>query len=514
MRKIYLLFALAVTLTASANSRRFQRVVADREPVAIENPAIISTLPDGLQPTTMLMKGEAYLIDENFSQQASANGIKAYCAISGSDIYLGPLMVPFGGAQLSYIKGTVQDNVATFTYPCEFECTDWYGGLEVHRAYAVNFDGVTPSTTSNQVIKYDIAPDGSLKLSAESAGQYVGEFYKNKDGAWLFTGILQQITEYTPTDLKAPEIPAGVAVEEWNLIFGTYGYPVPVAIDGTTAYLGGLYIYDPASVMTGTLADGIITCNAGQLVGEDKTDDCFVYAYRGGYEEFIDPEYPDDPPMTKFVITEGDIRFKYDEQNGSITPIDPIFFTTSTADTEEKIFMGSMSTEYAIFKPADTPLQVNAPVMEEEFVPGEWIMFNIPLVYGEVNLLKEEDVYFSLYVDGELFTFEDDEFNGVDGPVTDLHYGFNNYDNIMAFGTTQCIELPFEGFTSLALQTVYRHDGQVYRSDITPVYNKENALTEVETTSATKTYYNLQGQRMARPRGLVISNDGKTIYLK
>lgn len=524
MRKIYILIALAAAFSATAqihNVPRFSRAVQPQpSPVVPDVAPAVVTLPEGLRPKTYLMKGTAWLTDpDDMPQEASANGLKAYVATQGSDIYLGPVMVPFGGAMMSYMKGTVSNGVATFTFPCDFECDfrGYGGGVEPRRAYLVTYDGVKAGQSSVQTLKYNIGEDGSLTLSPDCAGLYVGEYAPFESAAgkgWGFNWIIQQISEYIPTDQETPQIPAEANAEPWNFIYGTYGYPVPVGRCGDRLYLGGMYPYDQSSVMQGIIVGDTISFAAGQLIGNDSYDDCFVYIYRGKYVPYVDPDNPDDE-NTQLVKTDGDIRFAFDSVANVITPIDPVYFTTSTPDTEDMILMGTLSTEYIIAKPNDAPVVVSAPLLQDGFTPGDdaFVKFSIPLVYADVNLLHEEDVYFSLYVDGELYTFEDDMFPGVGEPTTDIRYGFDNYTNIECYGTTQYIVLPFEGYDSLGLQTVYRHNGEVTRSDVCTFFDI-NAIAQVEVSDTSVSYYNLQGRRLASPRGLVITSTGKKTIIR
>ena len=114
-----------------------------------------------------------------------------------------------------------------------------------------------------------------------------------------------------------------------------------------------------------------------------------------------------------------------------------------------------------------------------------------------------------MYVDDELFTFNPDEYMGLEESMTDIPYSFvdSNYD-IQAYGANHSFTFFLTGYERIGVQSIHKIGDEVAKSDI--VYSDGTATairtaTQEDAECVSETYTDLSGRRVAVPsKGLYI----------
>ncbi len=115
------------------------------------------------------------------------------------------------------------------------------------------------------------------------------------------------------------------------------------------------------------------------------------------------------------------------------------------------------------------------PPVISEYYPAEpdWgypasMYVQIPILDGEGNILKIEDIYYNLLLDGEPWEFSADEY-GMEEDMTDIPYtGVYSGDYFLYWlgDTEHNIEFNAEGFDTLGVQYFYRQGERVIASPV------------------------------------------------
>ena len=123
-------------------------------------------------------------------------------------------------------------------------------------------------------------------------------------------------------------------------------------------------------------------------------------------------------------------------------------------------------------------------------------------------------MYYNIYFDDEIFTFEPDEYPEFTTSVTDVPYNHYGYD-IQGSDDTRNVYFYTTGFEKMGVKEVYiDNDGKRYESEIAWIDSEGNDLTDIKATSFKNlksvksiSYTDLSGRKVTRPaKGLYIKS--------
>ncbi len=137
------------------------------------------------------------------------------------------------------------------------------------------------------------------------------------------------------------------------------------------------------------------------------------------------------------------------------------------------------------------------------------VTWDIPNVNVKGALLRTDRMYYNLYVDECLFTFEPDEYSLFNEPTTDVPYNASNFYDIFVYNQSHNITFRFSDPESFGLQSFYvADDGTVYSSELINVDLSTVGVSSPEATKEVKEviFYNLSG--------CVVTNPTDGIYIK
>ena len=434
--------------------------------------------------------------------------------VYGDDGYAYIQKVFSGWPAFSYLKCEIDGNRLTAKLPQPmFQEPDMYDPSITHTYYATMlhklddgsgnvFYGVDEYVTPEvQTVAWIVNADGTLSLdmgydptpNADGTLAYPEFLFGLADerGTWTIAGDCWQ--EYAEVDYRALEVPDGLDVEEWTIISGEEGRSINLAFDGDDVYVSNFSDYLPSSWFKGKVADGKVTFDSRQYVGEVEMYYQFFSSakYEGNNYEIIDR-----------------IELNYDAENKVMysAPGECVMYNSKLDDVFYLTIYNDPVIKVRETNPNPRPMAPTPTLYVDyyEYYGFCYFDFNISNLNKEGDLLDTTSMYYQLYFDGEPYTFYSDEHN-VPEDMTDIPYNFDNGISIFADGISHAVYFYFTGFETIGLRAFNVVEGVTYESPMT-IYDvatgeittgiKENTIQD---RPETVEYYTLQGVRVQNP---------------
>lgn len=346
--------------------------------------------------------------------------------------------------------------------------------------------------------------------------------YDPSENEWYWVGFGDEDIVLSAVTSTLPEVPSTVEFEKWSAFAGETGWLVSVGIDGNKIYVKDIDSDVSGSVAIGEIsADGTtVTFAEGQYLGVSDYG-FYTFLYGGELEETYDEywDYYDTTPVVKgaLVCSYDAAQKKLVAQNTYITACN---YTENYDEAVATNYYESLEIVYQQRDPNAKPANPTDLMFYDEYdyYGSNTFEFVIPNVDVNGVLLDSSNLYYRMYVDGDVFTFYGDEYVGMPEEGTELvQADFTNYNDIYSSGTSKSIWLYFQGNESIGVQSVYMQpveDGDPIEleSDIitTDCSSVKNIVAE-NAQIANSVYYDLQGRKVTNPStGLYIRRDTLT----
>lgn len=441
----------------------------------------------------------------------------------------------------SYAVGTYDDGKITVDLPqCIGAYYDEYGEIAymyLNKMEEVEQDGekyYMICYAEDNYLVYDVDDTGNIKLNlgndhdtvdAENGVNpkyLVGMTYENDPHAlqvWSGFGdsfetwsIMSEEERVTPPDDLTSEYWAFDTIGNENLI--------EVKIDGDVIYLNGFTSY-----MEGYWIKGIINKEkdivfpSKQYMGKNEYDQ-FYYFLATKTIPATDP----DSWNTYEMIDQ--ITMKYDPKTKTYSAPGECFCVSAYRDAisymalAEDPMLWQQNPEMLNAAPKNPYLDAYTPFNHE--TNQGTVNWMIPNTNVNGALLRTDKMYYNFYVDGELFTFEPDEYSLFSEPTNDVPYNAGNFYDISVYNQSHTITFKFSGAESFGLQSFYvADDGTTYVSDLITVDLVSVGVEKLEHTKDVKEviFYNLSGAIVTNPTNgvyikCVIYTDGSRVTEK
>lgn len=347
----------------------------------------------------------------------------------------------------------------------------------------------------------------------------------------LFIGYCDFAQEYSVFQMEANKLPDGLTLSPYSIKneeFG-FGYLVNVAFDDETVYFQGLSSYMPEGVTIGKMtenSDGTYTVKISQ--------NQYLGLFEGIYFIFtkavtINPNYDEDDPDSVYMLMapdDIDVELIYDPITNSFSYADSPYFLCLNTSLNSIYYI-------EVFEELNMTYQSSAagtPRNPEDlmFIPFSQYYgydvfdFTITNISTEGTILDINNLYYSVYVDGDIMEFVEEEgdnsfgdevvmYEGIKEPTDILPLSFSNGGDIWTSGTSAEIGVYFEGFTTLGVQTVYIYDGVTTKSAIVELDVESGEVSSVDSidvynpTVKSIEFYDLNGRRVSHPdKGIYI----------
>ena len=426
----------------------------------------------------------------------------------------------------TYIKGTVTEEGLQFDFPqplyrsvFEGETFDLYVDVLEYTeiddprhpdGYYTTF---IPAEDTRSIV-FTKAEDGSYMMDDEYMLGVTCE------GVWQ--GYGEMMLQLTPFDATPEIIPEGIEYDYSYILADEYtgwGHTVkrPMGIgekDGIT-YIIGLASGMPNAVIHGTFdkENNVLTIPSNQFLGKYYNHYIFMMAGDGTswYNEDWDME------MYSFGILDEPLVLNYDPETNVFRPVVPegseysyIIFNFGNVETYpceyyaiDRIYSQGEITDYAPIAPE--VIEVN----DIEFMDPDYsysIEFNIFGDNKEGQILWDSNIYYNIFVNGELYTFTSEEYpaladEGIN-EMTDVPVFLTAGEDIYADGIYHGIALKRKDIETIGVRSVYI-DGNIRAESEIVTVNTEGETVSVAQTNASYTskteYFDINGRRIANP---------------
>lgn len=473
---------------------------------------VITQAPDG-KLVTMLGNSSTFYIYYDQVMQDESYGL-AYEAVwtDEGDVYLkNPVsMLDWG----SYIKGKATDDGITFEFPQPV-----YTSVIDDKSYDFYVDVLeyaeveSPYDPDEYISTFFPAQDTrSITFVKDESGAYVieGDYMLGVTYEGTWQGYGEKDLSLQPFEAEANKVPDGVEfdysyilADELNGWDHTILRPIGIGeADGVT-YITGLPDL-PGAVITATFDKeaNTLTIPSDQFLGEYNSRYIFMMTGEGYsyYDEIWEEE------MIEFDIIKDPLVLNYNAEENVFTPVIPegmdysylIFNCGDIAVypidyyTVDRIYSQG---EISNFTPLDPEVLF---VREIDHIDPEYsysFEFYVYSTNAEGQMLRTDNIYYNIYVNGEPCTFTSEEYPDLAeagyAELTDIPYNLNVGADIYASGDYHGIALKRQDVETLGVKAVCKDGDTRAESEIVTVTNTGDpvSVTAVASGNVVKTEY-------------------------
>lgn len=343
-------------------------------------------------------------------------------------------------------------------------------------------------------VVYNILPDGTIEMEESDGTWAIG--ITNNEGLWQ--GNADWNCRYVPNDFQTVTPPDGLVTEEMQIICNYTGFNVGVGFDGNDVYVRGICEACPNSWIKGTLEGNKVTFENAQYLGEVPT-----YGMMGFF--FGGEAYPDPKFVWGYSLADK-LEMEYDP-------------ATKTLKTGQAIIINDnpdhLKYMYAYRFPLIHPdakdhSQVPQNVAPTSFQPyglsGDCIgfQFYLPNISVDNYILPKDEIYWSLYLNDELYTFEPYLYEGLKKDTYEVPFNCDAEDIENPYeGVIHTIYVRIKDFDKVGFISLHRVPGieEPFYSELVEFVNPDKSGVEeisLDTPSAER-IYDLNGMPVMNP---------------
>lgn len=392
-------------------------------------------------------------------------------------------------------------------------------------------------------VTFSVSADGSLTLDPLS-DEIIYEGYPSAcygliyDDDLTWTGYGDYDTRYVPFTSDVTTIPAHLTPSKWAYMYndGTndLAEDVMVALDGDRIYVAGLNHNNPSAAIVGNIADGRVTFESDQYVGNSEYDRFLyfvgaTYTNNEAYDEEFDYHYTyrtyeyqptlvfDYDAAASRLTTSGDVCLLINQGIGSTGQFAPV----SVGLQPE--FVGFE--EHAATPASPSVLDYGVYYDDYGYDVAE---FFVPTKDVDGNYITTDKLYYIVWTRLRAETLplvlDPDIYEGLDRTITEIPYNLtvtntSGWSSVISGGKRVML---FEtGYDDIGIQSVYYGAGVRATSPIIwwSGTDSDDSIHSITLSENTREHfklptYNISGQRLSRAaRGLSITN-GKIYFVR
>ncbi len=375
----------------------------------------------------------------------------------------------------------------------------------------VDEDGESYSTfvpDDDQTVKFIFRNDTLAFVNTMADSKLLG--VADGDGNWYGYGdYVSQWHKFTE-DPVAPSNPqnvgnASLAYEESGQV---YGRVVKTIQQYDEFFVQGLNRNMPEAWAVGTIKGDTVVFKGKQYMGLDTVTESFTFFQPLGHEEVtVDYGDGDVETYTDYCLADS-IVFTFDNEDQTLSS-DSSFCVNQGYQQVNQIYTYD-TPNFAPWTdkprtPAD-PIDVSYEPYDEDY--GYGILTFIPSEFTDeekaedIELLDVNRLYYNVYIDDELYTFDPDDYTSLTAPLTNIPFDFSDDSQIINYAGQFTILTYVTGFDKIGVQAVYTGGGETHKSNIVYVdlAGVKNA-TANDATALSTTYTDLLGRCVTKPAG-------------
>lgn len=467
------------------------RMASLKTPTPDDAPEYIQDIPEGRM--VQMVKGPCWAYAYNWMVgqiDAPSHGCIVDCVFSedGKKMYMRPVYSLLNNN--CWLVGDINGDEVVFKfpqvanhyeYPGEFGDTVAFDEYSLVVGFKEDNDGSGQGwyyPLEDQTFRFKLKEDGSLEaINSEVLIGFCAWTNKLDDGtevdpywAWQYTG--DNFTTLKEETNKVLEVPETVEFEKWYLVNKIAARQVEIGFDNDDVYLRGMVSVEGLSenAIKGSIekSSGKISFPTDQFMGIYNDIRCESW-FVAGTAELIQT---DDGSAYKIEKKDAMV-FEFDTEK-KIMHTEDCFVLAQTLEAPAYLgYVNKPTIKYPDFNAEVKNLQ--APIITE-YYPAEpdWgypasMYVDIPMIDTEGNILKIEDIYYNVLIDGEPWEFTAEEY-GLEKDMTDIPYtagGYGDYFIYWLGDTEHSIEFFAEGYETLGVQYFYRQGDRLISSPIT-----------------------------------------------
>lgn len=449
----------------------------------------------------------------------------------------------------SYTQGTVSGSKITVQLPqtlCE-ETFVWAEEPYYHNLCVMTQMGeelspdfvVDPTITE---VTFTIQEDGNIVLDPLPEGKtlglmtyFIGKAYDTDDDnvtedteytlEWIdsWGGAADFKMVFDPIGVDLIEMPADVEPITYYVAIKGYNYPVDVAFKDNYMYIRGLgdSPYISNFVVRATIEGDKAYIPQNQYVGVYKAQNEMVVT-KCGYREDFDVIYEPDDVSFEFTI-DKDRRFLQTADNDMYLCF---AYMLQFDDLGQEGLLDYYNNFYILYQESfpgvpSNPFDLYAHDMFYDDYGYHNIAFQLTAISTENHILLTGNLYYSIYIDGDLEVFEYDPYGEpyshyytLPEPTSEIPFMFTNDNDIDIWSETERqVGFYYEGVSTVGVQAVYYYDDKRTVSDIVTLDLETGEVTITAGVDSITTgntvesveYYDISGRKIANPsNGLFI----------
>lgn len=427
----------------------------------------------------------------------------------------------------SYIKGQKEGNKYVFDLPQAIS-VDQYNGQTGHYLltnmqyfedadggffYAANSEEAKelglPEIEDKFVI--NINDDGSLSYESADDGDTIIGTYSTLENSWSGYGdMTAEWVEFTDETVTAPD---NIEPVEMAVTANGEGHFANVMIDNDNneIYIQGIFAEAPEAWVKGSFDGSKATFLSGQYLGESAAYQCYTFFMAASVEKAYDEEYEE---WYDVLNMKDSVEFEYDAANKTFTSAadNAIVFNASP---ERMYYINYLTSPVIKDQGTDISKQIANPSelsFEDTFnsYGYSYLTFKLSSFNTDGDLLDVNNIYYSVFVEGEEFIFYPDEYELFEEEMTMIPFNFTDGYDIEVSGSVRTVYFYIEGIENIGVKEYYIYkDGDeeiVTESDLVTV--ETNGVSNVADNKeiANVVFYNIAGQKVYNPE--------KGIYIK
>lgn len=393
-----------------------------------------------------------------------------------------------------WVKGTIEDNEIVIASEQAIFDDPTYGTVYFYASRAGE-DGYY-NTIDEMRLTLGIDDLGHATICSADSTVLGGVVKMDKDGAgYLVLNGQYEMEEFTDPFAALPE---GTPTQSYVMSFTDYynhkeQRTVEVAFAGDDVYLQGLIPDgDEGTWVHGTLEGDSINIPSMQAAHSSYYLLSFCAGYVAQYGEWGEPMY----------ANKDCLKLAVDAEHRTLTSAEGDYALTIYGNRQALIYAFT-DINYSLYE-GDQPAIPAAPVLKGW--NDIYVEFDLPMEDVDGNFINPDYITWSAFFDGELYTFNPDEYVMLSEPTSEFKYAFTDSYDIMAYGTDHMFFLYDMLYEVVEIQSYYTVNGVRNASAkacnvVTPV-----GLIEVEPGTRVQhvEYYDLSGRLLSQPQGACI----------
>ena len=425
----------------------------------------------------------------------------------GKEIYIKNILsyTTFG----TYTKGEISGNTITINLPQTLQYDEKRGyGQNLCVLKYENINGYDDGVVQEDITEVTLSIDSStgdfiLELPGEP-GEYMLGVAFSDDYSWSGYGDFTQ--RYFPSGVDFVYMPEAATPVNYAYVESNNGYEVGVAFYEDYIYVKGLCQIFPEGVVRAVYdsAKGVAMLPQDQCVGvlngrtlvrtkvltRDNAGALVLGPPEASFNLSVDMEKHEIAPLAAGNNSQSYLAF-----NQSADEVNYFQLLGNFTLKEQSSYAGVPRTPYGLT------------FSDRYFIDYGYVTLSFYLspISMENTLLKVDNIYYNVYVNGDIIEFEYNPYigayRGLSEPTVNIPYDFSNDNDIIGRDSYHEIGLYTEGFDSLAVRATYIYEDKETNSEAAVLYFGENNISDINANEASKVeYFDLGGKKVDNPK--------------